>query len=102
MRCRGLSSIRSRRLWDRSCGVSAPDADYGEVVHPGFLGRLFGRRPKIVREANLVAAVASLPQGASIIGKDANGHWITYEIPTGALQVRFRASAAWLPNEPTM
>jgi hypothetical protein len=82
--------------------VPAHDADYGEVARPGFLGRLFGRRPRIVKEANLVAAAASLPQGAGIIGKDPNGHWIAYEMPTGAQQVRFRASEAWLPNEPTV
>jgi hypothetical protein len=38
--------------------VRAQDADYGEVAQPGFLGRLFGRRPKIVRDANLAAAAA--------------------------------------------
>jgi hypothetical protein len=92
----------SGRLRYRSCGVPAQDADYGEMAQPGFLGRLFGRRPTIVKEANLAAATASLPQGAGIIGKDPNGHWIAYEMPNGAQQVRFRASAAWLPNEPTV
>jgi hypothetical protein len=64
----------SRRLGDRSCGVRAHDADYGEVAQPGFLGRLFGRRPKIVKDANLAAAAARLPQGAGIIGQDPNGN----------------------------
>jgi hypothetical protein len=32
---------------------------------------------------------------------DANGHWIVYEMPVGAQQVRFRAREAWLPNEPS-
>ena len=81
--------------------MPAHDADYGEVTRPGFLGRLFGRRPRIVRDANLSAAAAILPQGAGIIGTDPNGHWIAYEMPNGAQQVRFRASEAWLPNEPT-
>jgi hypothetical protein len=82
--------------------VRAQDADYGEVAQPGFLGRLFGRRPKIVKDANLAAAAASLPQGANIIGKDPNGDWVVYELPTGAQQVRFRATEAWFPNEPTV
>jgi hypothetical protein len=82
--------------------VLAQDADYGEVSRPGFLGRLFGRRPRIVKEVNLAAAGASLPREARIIGKDLNGHWIAYEMPNGAQQVRFRASEAWLPNEPTV
>jgi len=64
--------------------VRAHDADYGEVAQPGFLGRLFGRRPKIVKDANLAAAAASLPQGAGLIGEDPNGHWIVYEMPNGA------------------
>jgi hypothetical protein len=75
--------------------VEAHDPDYGEVVHPGFLGRLFGRRPKIVKDANLAAAAASLPRGAGIIGKDPNGCWIVYEMPNGAQQVRFCAREAW-------
>jgi hypothetical protein len=75
--------------------------DYGEVAQPGFLERLFGRRPKIVRDANLAAAMARLPQGARIIAKDTNGHWAAYEMPNGAQQVRFHAQEAWLPNEPT-
>ena len=74
MRCRGLYEALSRRLRDRSCGVPAHDADYGEVAQPGFLGQLFGRRPRIVKETNLAAAAASLPQGAGIIGKDPSGH----------------------------
>jgi hypothetical protein len=82
--------------------VQAQDADYGEVARPGFLGRLFGRRPRIVKDANLAAAAASLPQGARIIGVDAKGHWIVYEMPSGVQQVRFRAREAWLPNEPTV
>jgi hypothetical protein len=82
--------------------VPAHEADYGEVSQPGLIGRLFGRRPRIVREANLTAAAAGLPQGAGIIGTDPNGHWIAYEMPNGAQQVRFRASQAWLPNEPTV
>jgi hypothetical protein len=82
--------------------VRADDADYGEVVQPAFFGRLFGRRRKIAKDANLAAAAAILPQGAGIIGKDPNGHWILYELPNGAQQVRFRASEAWLPNEPTV
>ena len=82
--------------------MQAHDADFGEVAQPGFLGRLFGQRPKLVKEANLAAAVASLPQAVAIIGKDPNGHWIAYEMPNGAQQVRFRASEAWLPNEPTV
>jgi hypothetical protein len=81
--------------------VRAKDADFGEVTHPGFLGRFFGRRSRIVRDANLPAAAASLPQGANIIGTDPNGHWIVYEMPNGAQQVRFRAREAWFPNEPT-
>ncbi len=81
--------------------MRAHDADYGEVAQPGFLGRLFGRRPKIVKDANLAAAAASLPQGAGLIGEDPNGHWIVYEMPNGAQQVRFRAREAWLPSEPT-
>jgi hypothetical protein len=82
--------------------VRAQDADYGEVARPGFLGRLFGRRPKIIRDANLAAAVASLPLGANIRGQDPDGQWIAYEMPNGAQQVRFRAREAWLPNEPTI
>jgi hypothetical protein len=82
--------------------VQAQDADYGEVVRPGFLGRLFGRRPRIVRDANVAVAAASLPQGARIIGTDSNGHWIAYEMPNGARRVRFRARDAWLPNEPSV
>jgi hypothetical protein len=82
--------------------VRGEDADYGEVARPGFLGRLFGRRPIIVRDANLSAAAASLPKGAGIIAKDPNGHWVVYELPNGAQQVRFRAREAWLPNEPTV
>jgi len=82
--------------------VRADDADFGEVVRPGFLGRLFGRRPKIFRDANLAAAAASLPQEAGVIGKDPNGHWITYQLPNGAQRVRFRAGEAWLPTEPTV
>jgi hypothetical protein len=82
--------------------VPAHDADYGEVARPGWLGRLFGRRPRIVRDANLAAAAASLPQGASLIGKDPNGQWIVYEMPNGGQYVRFRARDAWLPNEPTV
>jgi hypothetical protein len=82
--------------------VPVPDADYGEVAQPGFLGRLFGRRPRIVRDANLAAAAASLPPGAAITGKDPSGHWVVYEMPNGAQQVRFRAREAWLPNEPTV
>jgi hypothetical protein len=62
---------------------------------------LFGRRPRIVRDANLAAAAVSLPQGAGIVSEDPNGRWIVYEMPSGAQQVRFRATEAWLPNEPT-
>jgi hypothetical protein len=76
--------------------------DYGEVVRPGFLGRLFGRHPIIVRDANLAAAAARLPQGARIVGQDPNGHWFVYEMPNGAQQVRFRAREVWLTNEPTV
>ena len=82
--------------------MPAHDADYGEVVRPGFLGRLFGRRAKIVKDANIAAAAASLAQGARIIRRDPNGNWIVYEMPNGAQQVRFRAREAWLPNEPTV
>lgn len=82
--------------------MRAQDADYGEVKKPGLLGRLFGRRSKIARDANLAAAEASLPQGARIMGKDPNGQWIVYEVPNGAQQVRFRAREAWFPNEPTV
>jgi hypothetical protein len=82
--------------------VPAHGADHGEVSKPGFLGRLFGRRPKIVKDANIAAAVASLPQEASIMATDRNGHWVAYEMPNGAQQVRFRASEAWFPNEPTI
>ena len=82
--------------------MPAHEADYGEVAQPGFLGRLFRRRPRIVKDANLAAAMASLPQGASVVSKDVNGHWIVYELPNGAQQVCFRAQEAWLPNEPTV
>jgi hypothetical protein len=81
--------------------VPAPDADYGEVMRPGFLGQLFGRRPRIVRDANLAAVVACLPEGADVIATDPNGQWIVYQTTNGAQQVRFRAHEAWLPNEPT-
>jgi hypothetical protein len=82
--------------------VPAHEAEYGEVAQPGFLGRLFGRRPRIVKDANLAAATASLPQGASNISEDPNGHWIAYEMPNGAQRVRFRAREAWFPNQPTV
>ncbi len=78
------------------------DADYGEVLKPGFLGRLFGRRPRIIRDANAIAASAGLPQRARILAKDSLGHWFVYELPNGAQQVRFCAREAWLPNEPTI
>ena len=82
--------------------MRAHDADYGEVAQPGFLGWLFGRRPRILKDANLTAAAASLPHGVGIIAKDPNGHWIVYEMPNGAQQVRFQAREAWLSNEPTV
>jgi len=76
------------------------NADYGEVAQPGFWGLLFGRRLKIVRDANLTAAAEGLPYGARIIGTDPHGEWIAYEAPNGAQQLRFRAWEAWLANEP--
>src|SRR6516225_7094278 len=35
---KGFTKSLSRRLGDRSCGVPAPEADYGEVAQPGFFG----------------------------------------------------------------
>jgi hypothetical protein len=81
--------------------MPAQEADYGKVTRPGFLGRLFGRRPRIVRDANLAAA-AGLPPEARMIDQDPHGRWIVYEMANGAQQIRFRARDAWLPNEPTV
>jgi hypothetical protein len=74
--------------------------DYGKILQPGFWGRLFGRRPRIVRDADIAAATESLPLGAQILRTDPNGNWLVYEMPNRVQQVRFRASEAWFPNEP--
>ena len=75
--------------------------DHGEILQPGFFGRLFGHRPRIARDADSAAATDCLPQGAQILRADPKGNWLVYEMPNGAQLVRFRASEAWLPNEPT-
>jgi hypothetical protein len=79
--------------------------DHGEVgtERLGWLAWLLGRiaEPRIVREADLDAAVGSLPVGATILNADPNGNYVVYEMPSGEPRIRFRASAAWLPNEPT-
>jgi hypothetical protein len=82
--------------------VAPHNADYGGVRQPGVFGRLFGSRPKIVRDADIAAAAMSLPEGAMVLRTDPNGNWIEYEMPNGAQQVRFRALEAWFPNEPTL
>lgn len=76
--------------------------DHGAVQQPGFLGRLFGRKPSIVRDADLEAATSRLPEGARVVQSDPRGNWVVYEQPGGAQRVRFRASEAWLPNEPSL
>ncbi len=81
--------------------VTAQQPDYGEVQYPGWFGRLLGRLPKIVREANFAAAVQSLPAGSSITATDPDGNWILYQPTNGLPLIRLRASEAWLPNEPT-
>jgi hypothetical protein len=82
--------------------VPLPAPDYGEVQQPGLLGRLFGRPPKIVREADFAAALATLPEGVLIVATDPSGNWIVFKMPDGSDVIRFRASAAWFPNEPTL
>jgi hypothetical protein len=55
----------------------------------------------IVREADIEAARKSLPADVTVLIVDPVGYYILYEIPSGDLRIRFRASAAWLPNQPT-
>ena len=74
-----------------------------EVEKLGWLEWLRGKRPRriIVREADFEAALQCLPLGAAVLAIDPNGNFIFYELPDGLPMIRFRASAAWLPNEPT-
>jgi hypothetical protein len=32
---------------------------------------------------------------------DMNRNWIVFKMPNGKMMIRFRATEAWLPNEPT-
>ena len=93
---RELQAIAGRLGWIvvkvyRDQGISGSK---GRECRPAF--------DALCKDANLAAAAASLPPGAAIMDKDPNGCWIVYELPNGAQQVRFRASEAWLPNEPTV
>jgi hypothetical protein len=83
-----------------SAGSPAPD--FGEVRHPGLIGRWLRRPPRIVREANFAAALATLPAGATVERTDPRGHWIVYLSADGRGRIRFRASEAWLAAEPTI
>ncbi len=80
--------------------------DHG-LVKPeklGWLAWLFGPRARriIVREADVEAARQGLPPNAHLLAVDPNGNYIVYESRTGLQVMRFRASAAWLANEPTI
>jgi len=70
----------------------------------GWWAWLTGKRARriIVREADLEAALQSLPEGATASVLDLNGNYIVYTLRDGEQRIRFRASAAWLPNEPTI
>ena len=76
--------------------------EHGEVKHPGFLGRLFDRRVKIVRDADIEAAIESLPREVAVVNTDPSENWVLYQMSDGALRIRFRAKEAWFPNEPTL
>ena len=79
---------------------------YGQVETQklGWFDWLLGGRVKgiIVREADIEAALQSLPTGVIVITVDPNGYFIFYEMPDRDQRIRFRARAAWLPNEPTV
>lgn len=76
--------------------------DYGEVHTPGFLRWLLRRPAKIIRDADIAAAMESLAPGAAVQKVDPSGSWIVYQIPGQAPRIRFRARDAWFPNEPTI
>jgi hypothetical protein len=103
--------VHQARVWgdegdtgggDRGVNTSQPVPDFGEVRPPGMVGRIFRRRPTIVREANFAAARVGLPMGSSIESIDSRGNWIVFQGPDGKPKIRFRASAAWLAAEPTI
>ncbi len=81
----------------------SPKPDFGEVRWPGLIGRVLGRLPRIIREANFAAAtVAGMPVNASVVKTDPQQHWIIYKRPDRVELIRFRASTAWLAGEPTV
>jgi hypothetical protein len=80
------------------------DHGLAEPEKLGWVAWILGRKAqlKIIRDADLEAASSNLPAGAAILRADPNGDFVVYESPAGALRIRFRACAAWLPNEPTV
>jgi hypothetical protein len=81
--------------------VPGRNPDYGKIQQPGLFGRLVGREPKIVRDAEFDAAIAGLPKDSTIVSADTNSKWVVFKMPDGKMMIRFRAIEAWLPNEPT-
>jgi hypothetical protein len=79
--------------------------DYGlvETEKLGWIAWLLGAAAKrrIVREAAMEAVMQDLPAGATVLAADPNENYVAYELPSGEPRIRFRASAAWLPNEPS-
>lgn len=82
--------------------AGSPTPDFGEVQWPGWFGRWCGRPPRIVREANFAAALATLPAGATVEKTDPLGRWIAFQPTIGKPMIRFRAAEAWLAAEPTI
>lgn len=82
--------------------TGSPAPDFGAVRRPGLIGRLLRRPPRIVREENFAAALATLPAGATVERTDPRGHWIAFRPTVGKPKIRFRAAEAWLAAEPTI